>query len=60
MPLLLDAMREANAVANLAFDAQIAAVCREAGVSVLLTEDRDFDRFRGLRAARLDSVQNLL
>lgn len=30
---------------NLAFDAQIAAVCAEHGVSQLLTADRDFARF---------------
>ncbi len=43
--LLREAMLEANASGNLAFDAQIVAVCREAGVSALLTEDRDFARF---------------
>ncbi len=51
--LLADAVREANAVGNLVFDAQIVAVCREAGVGALLTEDRDFDRFRGFRTNRL-------
>ena len=30
------------------FDAQLVAVCREHGVSTILTEDRDFSRF-GLR-----------
>jgi predicted nucleic acid-binding protein len=35
------------------FDAQIVAVCRETGVSELLTEDRDFDRFRNFRTRRL-------
>ena len=48
-----EAAREADAVGNLVFDAQIVALCREAGVSVLLTEDRDFDRFPGFRTARL-------
>jgi predicted nucleic acid-binding protein len=38
---------------NLAFDAQVVALCREAGVTALLTEDRDFDRFRGFRTLRL-------
>ena len=52
-PLLTEAMREGEAAGNLAFDAQIVALCREAGVSALLTEDRDFDRFRGLRTMRL-------
>lgn len=43
--LLLEAVREAGATGNLVFDAQIVAVCREGGVHVLLTEDRDFARF---------------
>ena len=38
----------------LVFDAQIVALCREHGVSRLLTEDRDFDRFKGLRTERLE------
>lgn len=37
----------------LQFDAQVVALCREAGVTALLTEDRDFDRFRGFRTLRL-------
>lgn len=52
--LLSQAIMEANAVGNLVFDAQIVAVCREMGVSALLTEDRDFDRFAGFGTARLD------
>jgi toxin-antitoxin system PIN domain toxin len=52
-PLLDEAVREADAIGNLAFDAQIVALCRETGVSTLLTEDRDFDRFSGFRTARL-------
>lgn len=41
---------EAGAVrGNLAFDAQIAAVCFEHGVHELLTSDRDFARFSPLR-----------
>ena len=52
--LLAHAVREADATGNLVFDAQLAAVCRENGVSVLLTEDRDFARFAGLlRTERL-------
>jgi toxin-antitoxin system PIN domain toxin len=47
-PLLAEAVREARAAGNLVFDAQIVALCREAGVSALLTEDRDFARFGGL------------
>ncbi|MCA9515821.1 MAG: PIN domain-containing protein [Myxococcales bacterium] len=38
---------------NLAFDAQIAAVCVENGAGELITEDRDFNRFSGLRTRRL-------
>lgn len=52
-PLLDEAVREADAIGNLAFDAQIVALCREAGVTNLLTEDRDFDRFSGLQTSRL-------
>ena len=48
-----EAVREANAVGNLVFDAQIVAVCRESGVTSLLTEDRDFARFRGFRTEAL-------
>lgn len=51
--LLLAAIREARAVGNLVMDAQIVAVCREAGASEILTEDRDFARFAGLRIVGL-------
>lgn len=40
-----EAVRAGDARGNLAFDAQIAAVCREHGVTGLLTADRDFARF---------------
>jgi len=54
-PALLDeAARKADARGNLAFDAQIAAVCREHGVGRILTEDRDFARFPGVRTITLD------
>lgn len=39
------AVRAADARGNLVFDAQIAALCREHGVSRLFTYDRDFARF---------------
>ncbi|MGH8609278.1 MAG: hypothetical protein ACREX9_18255 [Gammaproteobacteria bacterium] len=42
-------MREADARGNLAFDAQIAAVCAEHRVTALLTADRDFARFSRLK-----------
>ena len=51
--LLTRAMTEAQATGNLVFDAQIVALCRETGVSALLTEDRDFDRFPGFRTVHL-------
>ena len=50
---LREAVLEAGATGNLVFDAQIAALCRDFGVSVLLTEDRDFERFGGLGIERL-------
>jgi hypothetical protein len=52
--LLSAAIREANAVGNLVFDAQVVAVCRENGVSALLTEDHDFDRFQGFQTVHLE------
>lgn len=39
------AARRANALGNLIFDAQIAALCHEHGVDTVLTNDRDFERF---------------
>ena len=48
-----EAVREVGAVGNLVFDAQIVALCRDCGVSVLLTEDRDFRRFGNLDIERL-------
>ena len=47
-PLLQSALEEGEATGNLVFDAQIVAVCREHGVSRLLTSDRDFRRFPSL------------
>ena len=43
--LFEQAIQEGNAAGNLVFDAQIVAICRERGVSLFITEDRDFDRF---------------
>ena len=51
--LFLDAVRESRGVGNLVFDAQIAALCREAGVDVLITEDAHFSRFRGIKVRNL-------
>lgn len=47
------ACQSAEVRGNLAFDAQIAAVCLEHGVRDLVTADRDFGRFGGLRAQRI-------
>lgn len=51
--LLKAAILESGATGNIVFDAQIVAVCRENGVSALLTEDRDFDRFARFPTRRL-------
>jgi uncharacterized protein len=53
--LLQRAADQADARGNLAFDAQIAAVCREQGVSRLLTADRDFTRFPELTLLTLET-----
>ncbi|HKI75479.1 MAG TPA: TA system VapC family ribonuclease toxin [Pseudomonadales bacterium] len=41
-------LQNADARGNLVFDAQIVALCREHGVSKVLTNDRDFERFEGI------------
>ena len=45
----LECLHDADARGNLAFDAQIVAVCREHGCNQLLTLDRDFRRFKKFR-----------
>ena len=51
-PDVMTAVLEASSAAgNLVHDAHIAALCLEHGVSELLTADRDFSRFPGLRVA---------
>ncbi|MGH9449592.1 MAG: TA system VapC family ribonuclease toxin [Terriglobia bacterium] len=47
--VLEEAVRGAGATGNLVHDAHIFALCLEHGVSELLTADRDFSRFRGVR-----------
>jgi len=42
-------VRAAGATGNLLYDAHIAALCIEHGVSELITGDRDFSRFPGLK-----------
>jgi toxin-antitoxin system PIN domain toxin len=53
--LLRSLVEESGVQGNLVFDAQIAAVCLEHGASMLLTEDRDFARFRSLTPITLDA-----
>ncbi|MBI5488282.1 MAG: PIN domain-containing protein [Deltaproteobacteria bacterium] len=53
VPLFAAAVRESAASGNLAYDAAIVALCREAGVRTLLTEDRDFARFDDFPVQRL-------
>ena len=52
--LFRSAVLEGGTTGNLVFDAQIAALCREYGIRRLLTEDRDFSRFRALTIVNLD------
>jgi toxin-antitoxin system PIN domain toxin len=51
--LFLELIESSQVTGNLLFDAQIAALCLEHGVSCLVTEDRDFDRFKKLYTRRL-------
>ena len=51
--LLRGLIDESSVRGNLIFDAQIASVCLEHGASRLLTEDRDFARFRKLKPISL-------
>lgn len=44
------AVRESDARGNLVFDAQIAALCRQYGITSILTNDHDFERFPRLHA----------
>lgn len=54
--LLREATLASGATGNLVFDAEIAAVCLEHGARTLLTEDRDFERFPGLRSRTLSQL----
>ncbi|MFN9368920.1 MAG: type II toxin-antitoxin system VapC family toxin [Planctomycetia bacterium] len=53
MRLLRNLIEASQVQGNLVFDAQIAAVCLEHGATTLLTEDRDFARFPGLKPVTL-------
>jgi toxin-antitoxin system PIN domain toxin len=48
--VFLATIRQSGATGNLVHDAHIAALCIEHGVSELLTADRDFARFTGIKA----------
>ena len=52
-PLLADTVAEGAATGNLVLDAAIVAVCREHGVSRLLTNDLDFRRFPSIEVVPL-------
>lgn len=49
---LIDAAEQSGAKGNLFFDVHIAAICREHGITEILTMDRDFSRFSGVRVRR--------
>jgi len=54
-PELFDqALRAGDARGNLAFDAQIVALCWEHGIPRILTLDRDFHRFPNLQVVALE------
>ncbi|MFM7521587.1 MAG: TA system VapC family ribonuclease toxin [Planctomycetota bacterium] len=53
LQILREVIERSDVRGNLVFDAQIAAVCLEHGASTLLTEDRDFTRFPGIRVLPL-------
>ncbi|MEO7804352.1 MAG: TA system VapC family ribonuclease toxin [Actinomycetota bacterium] len=56
--LLKEVSVEGEARGNLIFDAAIVAICREHGVSQILTEDRDFERFPGIEILRLPRISS--
>ena len=53
LPLFRSCVEQGGTSGNLVFDAVIAALCLEHGAVTLLTEDRDFTRFPGLRVQSL-------
>lgn len=54
LDLLQETIRKYEVRGNLVYDAQIVALCRESGVESILTDDRDFDRFRELTVLKLE------
>jgi predicted nucleic acid-binding protein len=57
LDLFAKLVAESAATGDLVFDAQIVALCLENGASTLVTEDRDFARFPGLRTRRILAPQ---
>ena len=51
--ILRETALDGRASGNLLFDAQIAAVCIEHGVTTIMTEDRDFRRFSRMQVLPL-------
>jgi toxin-antitoxin system PIN domain toxin len=51
--LLMETVEMSSVKGNLIFDAMVVALCRESGATTLLTEDRDFDRFKEIKSTRL-------
>ena len=50
LALLRELIEESGATGDLVYDAQIATLCIEYGVREILTADKDFRRFPGLKA----------
>ena len=48
--LLREVMEESGADGDLVYDAQVATLCLEHGVREILTADKDFRRFPGIKA----------
>lgn len=57
--VLKQTVQAAKVTGAMIHDARIAAICRQHGVSLLLSADRDFTRFAGLKTTNplLDPVQ---
>ncbi len=53
LPIFRHLVRESKVTGNLVFDAHIAALCLEHGVSEIVTFDRDFLRFSRLKTRLL-------
>jgi len=49
LPLLREVIDESGAVGDMVYDAQIVTLCLEYGVREILTADKDFRRFTGLK-----------